>query len=83
MTLVKEGALDGKYIDTPQLSKVDGRTVAKKAYKQAVNNRSTFYTLWLLAVKHKTGLLVMGNIILVLNWAFPEWPQMVLGLIGK
>lgn len=83
MSLAKPEVAPSQYIDTPQLSKVDGRTVAKKAYKQAVNNRSTIYTLWLLAVKHKTGLLMTGNIILVLNWALPEWPQMVLGLIGK
>lgn len=84
MTLVKEGALKSiDYIDDNQPLKVDGRTVAKKAYRQAVNNRSTIYTLWLLAVKHRLALLAIGNIILVLNWALPEWPQMVLGLIGK
>jgi hypothetical protein len=84
MSLVKQEVAPSAFIDDATApSKVDGRTVAKKAYKQAVNRHSTIYTLWLLAVKHKTGLLVTGNIILVMNWALPEWPAMVMGLIGK
>jgi hypothetical protein len=83
MSLTKQEVAPSAYIDTDAPLKIDGRTVAKKAYKMAVNRHSTIYTLWLLAVKHKTGLLVTGNIILVMNWALPEWPSMVLGLIGK
>lgn len=83
MSLTKQEVADGQYIDSDALSKVDGRTIAKKAYRQAVNKHSTIYTLWLLAVKHKVAILALGNIILVLNWMLPEWPQLVLGLIGK
>lgn len=83
MSLAKPEIADSQFIDTPTLSKIDGRTVAKKAYKQAVNNRSTTYTLWLLAVKHRVALLAIGNIVLVLNFALPEWPAMMLGLFGK
>jgi hypothetical protein len=83
MSLVKQEVAPSAFIDEPTLSKVDGRTVAKKAYKQAVNRHSTIYTLWLLAVKHKVGLLMVGNIILVMNFILPEWPSMALGLIGK
>jgi hypothetical protein len=83
MSLIKQEVAPSQYIDSDAPSKVDGRTVAKKAYKQAINKHSTIYTLWLLAIKHKTGLLMAGNIILVMNWALPEWPAMVLGLIGK
>jgi hypothetical protein len=83
MSLVKQEVAPSDFIDSDAPSKVDGRTVAKKAYKQAVNRHSTIYTLWLLAVKHKVGLLMVGNIILVMNFILPEWPQMALGLIGK
>jgi hypothetical protein len=83
MSLAKQEVAAGDYIDSNNTIKFNGRAIARKAYKQAINRNSTFYTLWLLAVKHKTGLLVTGNIILVMNWALPEWPAMVMGLIGK
>lgn len=84
MSLIKQEVLPSQYIDdATEPSKVDGRTIANKAYKKAVNNRSTIYTLWLLAVKHKVGLLAIGNMVLIANWIFPEWFQLVLGLIGK
>lgn len=84
MSLVKSEVAPSAYIDEATApSKIDGRTVAKKAYRQAVNRHSTIYTLWLIAVKHKVGLLMVGNVILVMNFVLPEWPSMVLGLIGK
>lgn len=59
--------------------KVDGKTTALKIANQV----STGSLVWLLVKRHKVGLLAIGNIILVLNWAFPAWPDMLLGLIGK
>ena len=56
--------------------------VLRKAYKMEVQKRSTMYTLYLLAAKHKVALLAIGNVILVLNWAVPEWTSIVLGLLG-
>lgn len=43
---------------------------------------STMYILWYLVRRHKMGLLVTGNIILVLNWAVPQWFDMVRGLLS-
>lgn len=83
MSLVKQEVAPSAYIDSVKLTKTSGKAVVNKAYRQAVNNRNTTLTLWLLAMKHKVALLAIGNIILVLNWMLPEWPQMVLGLIGK
>ena len=83
MSLTKQEVATSDFIDSDAPSKVDGRTIAKKAYKQSVNRNSTIYTLWLLAVKHKIGLLAIGNIVLVLNWVFPEWTTFVLSLLGK
>lgn len=81
MSLVKTDGM--KYEAAGTETATDGRAIMRKAYKKAVVNQSTAYTLWLLAVKHKVFILGLGNIILVLNWALPEWPAMVLGLIGK
>lgn len=72
-----------KYEVTGKQNVSDPRAVSNKVYRKAVNQHSTIYTLWLLAVKHKVGLLAIGNIILVLNWALPEWPQLLMGIIGK
>lgn len=80
MSLTKQEVMTSDFIDSKAPSKVNGKSVASKAYKQAVNSRNTFYTLWLLALKHKVGLLAAGNIILLLNWAIPGWPQMVISL---
>lgn len=33
--------------------------------------------IWLLVRRHKVGLLAVGNIVLVLNWIFPEWVEFV------
>lgn len=39
--------------------------------------------LWLTIKSFKTEILITGNIILVLNWALPSWPQMLLAVLGK
>lgn len=83
MSLTKTAGQAMQYEATGKKQATDTRAIMQKAYKSAVVNHSTLYTLWLLALKHKVGLLAVGNIILVLNWALPEWPAMVLGLIGK
>lgn len=83
MSLQKSAAQAMQYEASGKTEVSNASDVMRKAYKREVAKRSTIYTLWLLAVKHKVALLAIGNIILVLNWALPEWPQMVLGLIGK
>lgn len=81
---LQKTSTEPEFIETPvKNSKGLAKSVSTKAYKAAVENHSTLYTLWLLVVKHKLALLALGNIILVLNWALPEWFSMVLGLFGK
>jgi len=74
---------DNMQYETTGKQDIDARALNSKAYRSAVTRHSTIYTLWLLANKHKIVLLAVGNVILVANWVFPEWPQLVLGLIGK
>ncbi len=57
---------------------VDGKAVAIKAAEML----STSRLIWLLVKRHKVAILAAGNIILVLNWAIPEWPNMVRSLFG-
>lgn len=54
-----------------------GKKVANKAYKQAVTNNSTMYTLWLLTYKHKVGLLIAGNAIWATLYLFPFVPVLI------
>lgn len=77
MSLAKTDGL--KYEATKISSKPNGKATALKIAGQV----GTPSLLWLLTKRHKVALLAIGNIVLVLNWAFPEWPQMVLGLFGK
>lgn len=53
--------------------KVNGSSLALKAAK----NVNSFSLLWVLVHRHRVGLLFVGNVILVLNWAIPAWPQIV------
>lgn len=71
----------GDYIDSSDTIKPNHAAIARKAYRKAVNDRSSVYTLYLLAAKHKIGLLAIGNIILVLNWAFPAWPEVIKSIV--
>lgn len=78
MSLAKTDGL--KYEATPKTSsRPNGKATAVKIAGQV----GTPSLIWLLVKRHKVALLAIGNIILVLNWMLPEWPQMVLGLIGK
>lgn len=62
------------YEDMPiKVSKGAGR---RSVVKQ-LDALGTPTILWHLAKRHKVGLLAVGNIILVLNWAFPAWTELV------
>lgn len=68
--------LDGmKYeaAGTKKPSKGNSKRVAIKI----ANELSTPTLLWLLVKRHKVALLATGNVILLLNWALPQWPQML------
>lgn len=54
---------------------------ARKAYKSEVLYQSTWFTLWLLVCKHKVGLLITMNVLWVLNWAIPAWPQFIASVL--
>lgn len=77
MTLVKENA-KAKHIPVKDTN-FDPKASAAKIAERVGSAR----LLWLLVYRHRVGLLLIGNIVLVLNWVFPPWPQIVLGLIGK
>lgn len=42
---------------------------------------STPSLLWILVTRHKVAILAVGNIVLVLNWAFPQWPSFISSLM--
>lgn len=80
----KAGTMDDvKFIETGKKEISNPAQVNRKMYRRTVENHSTTYTLYALAMKHKVFLLSIGNIVLVLNWVFPAWTQLVLSLIGK
>lgn len=47
----------------------DGKQLAVKG----AQSLSTPRLIWILAVRHKVAILAVGNVVLVLNWAFPAW----------
>jgi hypothetical protein len=49
----------------------------KTAATTMAQTLSTTSLIWLLVKRHKVQLLAVGNIVLVLNWAFPAWPQLI------
>lgn len=60
-------------------------TGTPKAHKASVKHyeldrTSTMYILWYLVKRHRNHLTATATVILVLNWAIPEWPNMVAGL---
>jgi hypothetical protein len=58
-------------------SKGTGKRVAIKS----AESLSTSRLLWILVTRHKVALLALGNIVLVLNWAIPEWTTIVVSLV--
>lgn len=74
MSLAK--TVDGMAYEQTGSKKVNGKSVATKY----ANQMSTSSLIWLLVKRHKMGLLVTGNIILVLNWAIPEWVNILVSL---
>ena len=67
----------GEYIKTGK-TKADNRGVALKLAEQVGTGR----LIWIIIKRHKVSLLMIGNIILVLNYAIPEWPNIVRSLIN-
>jgi hypothetical protein len=55
--------------------------ICKKLNNRELERMSSFAIVWFLVKRHKLGLMAAGNIILVLNWAFPAWTELVKSLI--
>lgn len=84
MSLAKSGTMDGmKYEASGKKTISDPAAVDRKMYRKAIEKRSTVYTIYVVVMKHKMVFLVAGNVVLILNWVFPPWFQLVLSVFGK
>lgn len=65
----------------PTGNKAPSKGTAKKQAIKIADQLGTGSLVWLLVKRHKVALLAIGNVVLLLNWAFPEWPQLVKSII--
>lgn len=56
------------------------KTKSKNVGVSMAESVGSLRLLWILVNRHKVGILLVGNIVLVLNWAIPEWPTIVRSL---
>lgn len=75
MTLAKTGT----QIKVHDGNEPDARKMALKVAEQV----GTPSLIWLLAKRHKVALLAIGNVILLLNWIFPFWTELVTGFFSS
>ena len=73
---------DGMKYETTKRTKKPSNSAVKNEKQRILDDYGTFYILWHLVKRHKVFLLAIGNIILVLNWAVPEWTNILLGITG-
>ena len=64
-----------KFIET-KISKTSDKTV----YKKAVKNIPTHVMVREILYRHRVGFLIVGNVVLVLNFLVPQWFQMILAI---
>lgn len=76
-TTLKAGAL---IEDAPQKITAS-RGVARKQVLKIADQLGTPSLVWLLVKRHKVAFLAAGNVVLVLNWAFPAWTELVKSII--
>lgn len=67
------------YEQTPVKNNV--KEASGKALVKAAKMLPTHRLLWIIIVRHKVAILATGNIVLVLNWALPQWPDFVKSII--
>lgn len=77
MSSLKAGAL----IEDAPKTITPSKGTAKKQCLKIANQLNTSSLIWLLVKRHKVAILALGNVVLLLNWVFPEWPQLVRSLI--
>jgi hypothetical protein len=58
-----------------------GTKKSKRSNLRIADDMASLSLIWLLVKRHKILLLSIGNIILVLNWAIPAWPEIVKSLL--
>ncbi len=73
---------DGMKYEPTKRTKKPSNSAVKNEKQRILNDFGTPYILWHLVKRHKVFLLAIGNIILVLNWAVPEWTDILLGITG-
>lgn len=71
---------DGMKYEAANITKPSAGT-GKRVAIRAAETLGTGSLVWLLAKRHKVALLAIGNVVLVLNWAFPAWAELVKSLI--
>lgn len=60
--------------------KAPSKDIGQNVLVNAAKRLSTMRLLWIIIVRHKVAILATGNVLLVLNWAIPMWPNMVISL---
>lgn len=76
MSLKKQEVGIDEYIKTGTKN-INGKQFAIQTAQSLTKGR----LLWITIKAFKTELLVAGNVLLVLNWAFPEWTQLLKSII--
>lgn len=75
MSLAKQEVKASDYIDVKRIKPSHG--AAERGAVKVAAQLSTGRLVWLLVCRHKFGLALTGDIILILNWAFPAWFELV------
>lgn len=55
----------------------------KKATIKVAEKLGTHSLAWIVVKRHKVVILSIGNIVLVLNYVFPQWFELVKGLLTR
>lgn len=75
MTLSNKNSDGMKY--EPSGTKTLSKGVVKKQLLKAGDQLPTYSLLWLVIKRHKVVLLGVGNVVLILNWAMPQWTELL------
>lgn len=76
-TTLKAGAL----VEDAPKKITASRGVARKQALKIADQLGTASLAWLLVKRHKIAFLTAGNVVLVLNWVFPAWTELVKSFI--
>lgn len=57
------------------------KDAVKAEAKKIIEDQTTLSLIWVIIKRHKVGILAIGNIVLVLNWVFPAWFDVLRSLI--